>query len=1110
MCNITQNFNFIYVKNYLNCVLKFETIIRFIYFKLSSIYNVKLTISNIVISEIITTLIDYIINYDNINNYFNIKAVNNNIQSLSTEQIYNNISNLVNKKIFYQKFAQSLNKLVYWINNKSYEQNIYDVWLEYFSNVDFEYTNVINNQYRINKYEINVLIFNYLIKDYIYYIFNINVDFSNYIQDIYVKTYELAFENIINNDVNNIINPEIINNILLFEFDTKKFFTNTNSKINLFINKKDNDYDYNLNSSNSINNIFKIILNDYWGIINFNIIENFSNSNLRGYITCYNLYYSYMNWLLENEKSINIIQNYDFNYNSNTFDELYILYWIIVNVSILQYIDVSTYYKLEQEVLTNSHKYIFNGIITNTLDINSNFSVYMDCLNSNIIPDNKINNYYKIIQNNTIYDSIKYKIHTFNNNINNYDSYITQIFNNQLNKLFIEDENILGSNTFYNIIINTLNNLSSNVDIYLSNTNIIVEKISETIYKNIKFQFLALSNILGGNNNNDISVDNFSPNKLFNTSRYKQEKSQITIFSLINNEITNSIFNNIPITLFYYICFITWTTLGIDIQNDLSYIQDIFYNLANIINEKILSFTSNISNEKPDESTNNFFEELNILLFNNYNNNEFIKATIIFFNKIISNDYPFVSDKIINKLLGINNSLYENTNTNNNLNIISQLNINTNDDLIINLKNNKIINWKYLLGLLADFNDSKLIYYIKSIDNIFNNFKIQQMLIDYIMELNGGLINEYGVIKLIDKIELLFDDEVISQYFKYNYKIFIDNFQNLNKQGLLNEMLGLKDSSQDDNIVSGLKPYIKFSYKKNYSIPIKFFFENYFNSIPLISCMNTNIKIITYLESANIYKDSYYINLLTPLNIKSKLNSDFILLEKEERKKLCSNKIDNLIEKNNYYELIKNISNIIDTNTNSNKNIINVDFDIELNNSVKELVWSFELTIDNYELSVFKNKIENKNFFNNIINITLDELSNKEYDFIVNTKFYLNGIRRDGIQFLDSNTLPDYNKITTVLNPYKYNTKVKLEKKYNVYSFALEPTEFQPSGTINMSNYKIFKIQIQIDKRKLLKYINNLNTLFGLKDINLKMKLTTYEYNIVRYQSSLAGLLFII
>jgi hypothetical protein len=490
-----------------------------------------------------------------------------------------------------------------------------------------------------------------------------------------------------------------------------------------------------------------------------------------------------------------------------------------------------------------------------------------------------------------------------------------------------------------------------------------------------------------------------------------------------------------------------------------------------------------------------------------------------YFNQIITYEYGNLSDKIINNLININDLLVSNipisystnSNTNSNTNpivnnILSKMDF---EDKIylLKIKNNKIINYKYSLGLFNDFNESKLMYYIKSIDNdnIFNIVMVQQILIDYIIKINGGIINEYGIIQLINRMELSFDDEIISQYFNYDYKIFIDNFQNINKQELLNKMLNLKSPNYDDLIISGLKPYIKFSYSNEYIIPIKFFFEKYFNSIPLISCMNTNIKITTYLNNTDIYKNSYLIHTLTPINMKTKLNSDFILIERDERIRLCSKKIDNLIERNNYYELVKNIANF-ETNRD---NLINVNFDFELDNLVKEIIWTFKITINNYEITIRKNIVSEKNFFNSFQNITTDNLSDSNYDFIINTKFYLDGMRRDGILFLDADVSRDYNKITTILNPYKYNTKVNLNKNYNTYSFALDPTEFQPSGAINMSNYKIFRIQIQIDKNKLLKYISSINTLFDLKDINFKMILTTYEYNVVRYQSTLAGLLYV-
>jgi hypothetical protein len=241
---------------------------------------------------------------------------------------------------------------------------------------------------------------------------------------------------------------------------------------------------------------------------------------------------------------------------------------------------------------------------------------------------------------------------------------------------------------------------------------------------------------------------------------------------------------------------------------------------------------------------------------------------------------------------------------------------------------------------------------------------------------------------------------------------------------------------------------------------------------------------------------------------------DFVLVERDERISLSSKKIDNLIERNNFFQVIKNVSKLLVNKT----DIINVEFDFNLNNMVKEIFWTFNFVLNNYEITTNSrnNYIDMNNMHNmynqnntwNFNNIWTNSIVFDD-DIILNTKFYIDGVRRDGVNFLDASTLNKFNKITTILNPYRYNIKVDLTKGYNVYSFALEPTMFQPSGAINMSNYNIFKIQVQLDKRKLLNYLKKFNTLFNLNDLNIQMNLTTFEYNFVRYQSGLAGLLFV-
>ena len=321
--------------------------------------------------------------------------------------------------------------------------------------------------------------------------------------------------------------------------------------------------------------------------------------------------------------------------------------------------------------------------------------------------------------------------------------------------------------------------------------------------------------------------------------------------------------------------------------------------------------------------------------------------------------------------------------------------------------------------------------------------------------------------------------------------------------------------------------------------------------------MYTNISIKLILNNTNIFKNSYLINNLSKVLINTSLSAEFILLEREERIKLCSKPIDNPIERYGYHITTKNLTQLLNDSTMQNDNTILIDYDFKLNNLVKEIIWTFELTINNYILilntshtkfndlydfttstlsNVYKlntNPLNGDPSTNPITNqliskklngqksngqksnekksnekITTINSLNTSSNFTLNTKFFINGIRRDGVENLN-HVNQDYSDIVKTINLYKYNTKAELKKSYNAYSFALEPEEFQPTGAINMSKINTFTIQIEIDKIKILEYLNTLSILFDLNDVKITMKLNTIEYNLVRYQSGLAGLLFV-
>lgn len=1095
--NNTQNIYFNYTKNYFNLILKLEIIIRFILYKISKIYKIpKNTQHNInyekYIEEIKNKLMNYFSNLINIQTFFNIKIANlSNIFNYNNSELFKLINNSTNKDVFFKRFSMSITKLLFWINEYSYETNSINTWNEYFKNFIIEYYEYSDNQYKKFQYNLTYSDFTLLTYNYINYTIFKNNGITNYIDIELTSVYNSIFSYTGYKGKTYILDPYVVNKIL--------YNTNIDNDESNNLKKEEN------NTIKSVfYNIILIIINTKWGTIVSNASNMKPNYIIKSSILYFNYYFTYLNYLLNNKNKITI-KEFDFDYYNEIFYELYILYYLILIIITCSYINFNSYYDLLGKMIINAHTYVEFGNIINSLDLPSNFSIYMDNLNSNIIKDNYVANFYKKIQNASIYDNLKYGINNFKENLKNFDSYITNIYNQQYNTLLFNTENTIGYNTFFNIIINTLNNFTTNADIYIDEIKI-TTSVYNTIYSSLNKCVGRLKSYLGGDNYTNITLNQNNINKIYELSNFKEENSQINMFTMIYKKFgEGKILNNIIIIMFYNICFLSWSTLGINILDNSDIFLNLFYVLANVINGKIMDYVKYLNNKntfkniqitqsKEHENLEEFFNNMNVLLFKNYNNNEFIDQLNIFFQKIIC-------DHIYNS-------------TNINSPFIYQLNINLNskENIFKNKSNYKIINWTYLIGLCVDYNNTIFTKNFKSILNIYSDENILDYVMNYIFEINQGIINEYGIIKIINNLELLFDDESISKYTGYDYKIFIDNFQNLNKQKLLNEMLGISDPTKNDNIISGVKPYIKIFKKKNYIIPIKFFFEKYFNAIPQIACMYTKINLKLELFNTNLLKNTYLTKNLKIPKISTYLDLNFIILERDERKSICKNKIDNLIERKNNYSLVKNILNFKDNvslilNQDQNNKYLKINFDFDLNNIVKEIMWTFNLYIDNYKITLLKN-INIINPFESI-NTTLDGLKFENFDFIVNTKFLIDGARRDGINSLDNQNFKTYNAITTILNPYKYNTKTLLSKNYNTYSFGLEPTEFQPSGTFNMSNIAIFTIQIEINTLKLINYIKNLNVLFDLYNLNFNIELSTFEYNLVRYQSGLSGLLFI-
>ncbi len=1094
-----ENYNMIYRSNIINYVLRLELAINLIIKTIEIKLGLKLIYDQLVFNKIIENIIDSISDTKKINDFINYYYANSSTSADTQKISIDILVNIIKYKDFLNRLSMAIKELIYYTNNLSVEKNIIDVWTKYFSGVPFDFLRIFFNDWTVRTYRMDIDDFTSFVISYLQF---------------YINTFN-------SKEV-----PVLINNLAEFLLGVLRYKNKKNEVIQLDMNiveliifgqeiSKPDDTLYE-KSYNMVSIIIDILNRTYWNLINFNYINNTSNQYIDLQLTFYNFYLSYINFI-NSSKNISTFGN-DYNYNNfiSINNNLIILYRIIILTITSQYIVYEKYKNMAQYILTDCHNYVFNGKKINTLDMRQNIAAYFDYLNKNIIPNNIINNYYKDVQNNSIIDIVNYKIEEFKQPYNNFDYFTIFIYNRYINELNITNENEIGKLFINNTIINILNSYSGLIYREAMLENIqdgYIKAVAKYIIKNINLNLSIYKNSLGGDSYDikNVYLSNKNIIQMFNKTAYKIGDKLVTIFSIIYSQINDTATNNdIIIILFYYNCFITW--ISTHCNNYINNIDQIIYDFSNLINQNILKYLQYINqmnygstiNENTSQTNNmnklnnleefkelnNFFDGLNLILFNTYSNFEYINVCYQFFNKILS-IFNYPNKKLIKNSVDFNIKTFNGYDFKGEINSVITQSYNNQiyNDFI---PNNKLIAWKYFLGLIVDFNDSDIIKSMKS-SNSLGPLNPTNDFIEYIQLINKGVIYEHGILKIFNNINLLFDDEQIDNVKPETYKILLNLFTNLNKYPALASMLGVNLNGENEQyITNGLTNWIKVFNKKTFFIPMLFFFQQYKNAIPLIAGMYTNYSINVGLNSYNIFKNAYITNNLTEINAESALNMDFILVEREERKRICQKQIDNLVETHSQYNQNILINEIIND---TYGDLVIVRFDFGINQVVKELIWTYTFFINQY-------KITNRHKEGQEINANYYDI----YNSILNTRFYIDGARRDGVISLSAK---NFNGITTTINPNRYHTRADADNYYNVYSFALEPEQFQPTGAMNLNPYKIFTIEIVLSKKGLVDYITNVDTLFGLNKLSMEIDLHTVNYNFVRYQSGLSGLLFI-
>lgn len=197
----------------------------------------------------------------------------------------------------------------------------------------------------------------------------------------------------------------------------------------------------------------------------------------------------------------------------------------------------------------------------------------------------------------------------------------------------------------------------------------------------------------------------------------------------------------------------------------------------------------------------------------------------------------------------------------------------------------------------------------------------------------------------------------------------------------------------------------------------------------------------TYLISDNV------------LDIKAYLEVNYIFLDTLERKYLAYNPVQYLVEQTTrLQQLTMNENNTID---------------LILQNPIKELIWACKRT-----------DISDTNSW-------FDFLNYDKKHIMKSARIMFNGLNR-----IEDKDPYYYNYV----QPFQHHRGCSKDGIY-LYSFAINPEEHQPSGSVNASRINKFQLVLSVDRPKSSTYAFDA-TVYAI------------SYNILRISSGLAGLLY--
>ena len=332
--------------------------------------------------------------------------------------------------------------------------------------------------------------------------------------------------------------------------------------------------------------------------------------------------------------------------------------------------------------------------------------------------------------------------------------------------------------------------------------------------------------------------------------------------------------------------------------------------------------------------------------------------------------------------------------------------------------------------------------------------------------------------QLLQQIEIEIGGQIIDRHYGewlYIWETLTADYDTASK------LYGLVDNGSSDNSTSATscngRPTVLY-------IPLQFWFcRNPGLALPLIALQYHEVRFnITLGNATDLVQDDNYSSLSAaaaalPQLTDMALYIDYVYLDVEERRRFAQESHEYLIEQLQY-EGQQQIT------TSSAR------LDLTLNHPIKELVWVFQderkMSCDAADLTALSADNTQPFSYNDIVNRCRLQINGQDrFDERYGDYFYK-------VQPYQHHTAGGYGA---------YSTSISNQNPINVYSFAIQPEEHQPSGTCNFS---------RIDNATLVfdSVTSGAASSYPNKSYPYNFRMYAVNYNILRIMSGMGGLAY--